>query len=155
MLDLPLTDVIMESRLVAFEKRMIDCVDKRAQSGPLWPGNRDRIETHGHRASDKMVLDKAPLQNARTHHYRFMDTGSFFMNSNRSQNAEIQQQEGIDALLSLEEVMNLLGIGRTLLYKQMSNGELPWVQIGSTRHIRRADLIDFIERNRKGGRRVA
>ena len=94
-------------------------------------------------------------QNARTHHYRFMGTGSFFMNSNKSQNAEIQQLEGIDALLSLEEVMNLLGIGRTLLYKQMSNGELPWVQIGSTRHIRRADLIDFIERNRKGGRRVA
>lgn len=63
--------------------------------------------------------------------------------------------EGIDALLPLDEAMRILGIGRTLLYKQMSNGELPWVQIGSTRHIRSADLIDFINRNRKGGWRVA
>jgi excisionase family DNA binding protein len=64
-------------------------------------------------------------------------------------------REDIDALLSLDEVMEILGIGRTLLYRQMNKGELPWVQIGSTRHISRGDLIAFIERNRKGGRRVA
>jgi len=65
------------------------------------------------------------------------------------------KREDVDALLSLGEVMEILGIGRTLLYKQMNRGELPWVQIGSTRHISRGDLIAFIERNRKGGRRVA
>jgi excisionase family DNA binding protein len=60
-----------------------------------------------------------------------------------------------DPLLSLDEAMLILGIGRTLLYKQMNRGELPWVQIGTTRHIRRSDLVEFIQRNRKGGWRVA
>ncbi len=58
-------------------------------------------------------------------------------------------------LLSLADAMRILGIGRTLLYGLMNRGELPWVQIGSTRHIRQEDLVAFIDRNRKGGRRVA
>lgn len=79
-------------------------------------------------------------------------TANFMELQNSSSNSA---RENIDALLSLDDAMHILGIGRTLLYKQMHRGELPWVQIGSTRHIRRADLVDFIERNRKGGRRVA
>jgi predicted DNA-binding transcriptional regulator AlpA len=51
--------------------------------------------------------------------------------------------------------MRILGIGRTLLYGLMNRGELPWVQIGTTRHIRQQDLVAFIDENRKGGRRVA
>lgn len=65
------------------------------------------------------------------------------------------ERQDVEILLSLEEAMQILGIGRTLLYKQMNRGELPWVQIGGTRHIRRADIVEFIERNRKGGWRVA
>lgn len=65
------------------------------------------------------------------------------------------KRESMDALLSLEEAMRILGIGRTLLYGLMGRGELPWIQIGSTRHISKADISDFIARNRKGGRRVA
>lgn len=73
----------------------------------------------------------------------------------RDNSIPCEDPEGIDVLLSLDEAMLVLGIGRTLLYKQMSRGNLPWVQIGSTRHISRRDLIAFIDRNRKGGRRVA
>ncbi|MGB8831162.1 MAG: helix-turn-helix domain-containing protein [Candidatus Sulfotelmatobacter sp.] len=58
-------------------------------------------------------------------------------------------------LLSLADAMKILGIGRTLLYGLMNRGELAWVQIGSTRHIRQEDLVELIERNRKGGSRVA
>jgi predicted DNA-binding transcriptional regulator AlpA len=87
-----------------------------------------------------------------------MSIRSHFMNPNSTNDAHSathDRRENIDVLLSLDETMRVLDIGRTLLYKQMSNGELPWVQIGSTRHIRKTDLIDFIDRNRKGGRRVA
>jgi predicted DNA-binding transcriptional regulator AlpA len=75
--------------------------------------------------------------------------------SQKVDGAARDKRESIDTLLSLEDVMEILGIGRTLLYKQMSCGNLPWVQIGSTRHISRNDLTEFINRNRKGGRRVA
>ncbi len=75
--------------------------------------------------------------------------------SHKVDSAVRDKLESIDTLLSLEDVMQILGIGRTLLYKQMSCGDLPWVQIGSTRHISRIDLTEFINRNRKGGRRVA
>jgi len=87
-----------------------------------------------------------------------MSIQSNFMNPNSTndpQSANPERRENIDVLLSLDEAMRVLDIGRTLLYKQMSNGELPWVQIGSTRHIRKGDLVEFIDRNRKGGRRVA
>ncbi len=58
-------------------------------------------------------------------------------------------------LLSLADAMRILGIRRTLLYGLMNRGELAWVQIGATRHIRQEDLVELIERNRKGGSRVA
>jgi excisionase family DNA binding protein len=128
-------------------------VNLSALSGPRRLDSRELDETHGYCASATIVLTKfaarcRPSMSIRSH---LMSPNS----TNDTRPATHDRRENIDILLSLEESMRVLDIGRTLLYKQMSNGELPWVQIGSTRHIRKSDLIEFIERNRKGGRRVA
>lgn len=131
---------------------ILDCATNCAQNGPLRLANRDLNGTHNYRGFGTIVFKNAPASSL-LREYRIA-----LMNLNRPRTADFSHREtheGLDILLSLDEAMDVLGIGRTLLYKQMSNGELPWVQIGSTRHIRRVDLIDFIERNRKGGRRVA
>ena len=67
----------------------------------------------------------------------------------------LNQDVSLGQLLSLEQARRTLGISRTLLYKQMDQGKLAWVQIGRTRHIRPQDLAAFIERNCKGGRSSA
>ncbi len=121
--------------------------------GPRRLDNRELNETHDYCGAATIESTKC------VPHFRLpIGIRSHFMNPNITNDAHPathKRREIIDVLLSLEEAMRVLDIGRTLLYKQMSNGELPWVQIGSTRHISQVDLIDFIERNRKGGRRVA
>jgi excisionase family DNA binding protein len=56
---------------------------------------------------------------------------------------------GGSQLLSLEEARARLGIGRTLLYAVLSNGQLPSVRIGERRLIAVRDLEAFIERRRE------
>lgn len=103
-------------------------------------------------------LETLTNQAASASNWSFEENSSMFGDSDAS--GEIRprfrvKQPEIEALLSLEEAMEILRIGRTLLYKLMDRGNLPWIQIGRTRQLRRADLIRFIEENRKGGGRVA
>lgn len=55
-----------------------------------------------------------------------------------------------DALLTVLEAAERLGVGRTLLYSLMEKGELPFVKVGRTRRLRPSDLDALIRRNTIG-----
>ena len=50
-----------------------------------------------------------------------------------------------DKLLTVQDVADILNIGRSTMYQLVQRGEIPSVQIGSTRRIRPVDLRNFIE----------
>lgn len=52
-------------------------------------------------------------------------------------------------LLRLNEAARALGVSTRKLYDLMSNGELPYIQVGGSRRIAIADIDEFIERNRR------
>jgi excisionase family DNA binding protein len=48
-------------------------------------------------------------------------------------------------LLSVQEVGELLGMGRSWVYQQIKSGEMPSVQLGGSVKIKREDLEEYIE----------
>ncbi len=52
-------------------------------------------------------------------------------------------------LLSVSEVGELLGMGRSWVYQQIKSGELPSVQLGGSVKVRREDLEEYIQSNRR------
>jgi excisionase family DNA binding protein len=42
------------------------------------------------------------------------------------------------------EIIERYGIGRTRLYTWLASGDLPSAKVGGTRHVRRADLEEFL-----------
>ena len=52
-------------------------------------------------------------------------------------------------LLSVQEVGELLGMGRSWVYNQIKSGELPSVQLGGSVKVKREDLEKYIEKRRR------
>jgi excisionase family DNA binding protein len=50
-------------------------------------------------------------------------------------------------LLSVREVGEVLGMGRSLVYQQIRSGELPSVQLGGNVKVRQKDLKEYVERH--------
>lgn len=55
--------------------------------------------------------------------------------------------DGYPPLLTVEDVQEVLQIGRTLAYQAMREGELPTVRIGRTVRVPRPALERYIERH--------
>ena len=60
---------------------------------------------------------------------------------------EKQSQDSNHRLLSVQEVSEQLGMGRSWVYNQIRSGELPSVQLGGTVKIKREDLEQYIQRH--------
>src|ERR687897_299746 len=58
-----------------------------------------------------------------------------------------QSRDGSHRLLSVQEVSEQLGMGRSWVYNQIRSGELPSVQLGGTVKIKREDLEQYIQRH--------
>ena len=58
-----------------------------------------------------------------------------------------QSRNGDARLLSVQEVSEQLGMGRSWVYNQIRSGELPSVQLGGTVKIKREDLEQYIQRH--------
>ena len=56
-----------------------------------------------------------------------------------------------DGLVSLEDAMAFLAIGRSTLYELMDQGKLPWAKIGRSRRIPRRALIQLAQLTLHGG----
>ena len=52
-------------------------------------------------------------------------------------------------LLSVSEVGELLGMGRSWVYNQIKSGEMPSVQLGGSVKVRREDLEEYIQNPRR------
>jgi excisionase family DNA binding protein len=55
-------------------------------------------------------------------------------------------------LLSVQEVSDLLGIGRSWVYQQIRSGEMPSVHLGGSVKVKREDLEQYIEKHRRSER---
>src|SRR5215208_5929159 len=65
------------------------------------------------------------------------------------QGFEQQSLDGSHRLLSVQEVSEQLGMGRSWVYNQIKSGELPSVQLGGTVKIKREDLEGYIQRQHR------
>ena len=65
------------------------------------------------------------------------------------QGFEKQSPDGSHRLLSVQEVSEQLGMGRSWVYNQIKSGELPSVQLGGTVKIKREDLEGYIQRQHR------
>src|ERR671932_887420 len=50
-------------------------------------------------------------------------------------------------LLSIQEVSEVLGMGRSWVYQQIRSGQIPSVQLGGSIKVRREDLQEYIHKN--------
>ena len=62
---------------------------------------------------------------------------------------EMQSRDGSHRLLSVQEVSEQLGMGRSWVYNQIRSGELPSVQLGGTVKIKREDLEQYIQKHHR------
>jgi excisionase family DNA binding protein len=62
---------------------------------------------------------------------------------------QVQQQGGPQrSLLSIAEVCQELGMGKSWVYKRIQSGEIPSVKLGHNIKVRREDLESYLERQR-------
>ena len=58
------------------------------------------------------------------------------------------RQENEQEFISLNELQEILGIGRTKAYDLVTSGDLPAIRIGRIIRINKQDLTDWIEHQR-------
>ena len=56
-----------------------------------------------------------------------------------------KETEQTEYLMSVGELAQFLGLGRTYTYRLLSEGEIPSVRIGRLRKVRRTDAERFVE----------
>ena len=56
-----------------------------------------------------------------------------------------------DGLLSVEEAMAFLSVGRTTVYELMDKGFLPYAKIGRSRRVPRRAVVELAAANLHGG----
>ena len=52
-------------------------------------------------------------------------------------------------LLSIQQVGEVLGMGRSWVYQQIRSGQMPSVQLGGSIKVRREDLQEYIQKHRR------
>jgi excisionase family DNA binding protein len=55
-----------------------------------------------------------------------------------------QEEDGSLDLLSLKEVSQKLGMGKSWVYQRIRNGEIPSVKLGNNIKVRRKDLQEYV-----------
>ena len=65
--------------------------------------------------------------------------------------AELEGRNGQNGqeLLSIQDLCRELGMGRSWVYKRVRSGEIPHLQLGHTIKVRRKDLEEYLESQRR------
>ena len=58
-----------------------------------------------------------------------------------------QERQGLD-LLSMSELCQELGMGKSWVYRRLRSGEIPSVKLGRSIKVKRADLEEYLEKHR-------
>ncbi len=58
-----------------------------------------------------------------------------------------QQKQGL-GLLSIPELRQELGMGRSWIYRRLRSGEIPSVKLGRSIKVKREDLEEYLEKHR-------
>jgi excisionase family DNA binding protein len=61
--------------------------------------------------------------------------------------ARPQERRGLD-LLSIPELCQELGMGKSWVYRRLRSGEIPSVKLGRTIKVKREDLEEYLEKHR-------
>ena len=56
-------------------------------------------------------------------------------------------------LLPVKQAATALGIGTSMLYQLLNQGDIDWVAVGSRKYVNREDLLAFIRKNTHNGYR--
>lgn len=57
-------------------------------------------------------------------------------------------------VMTVQQVRKALGVGRTAIYRLLENHEIDCFMIGNAYKIPKTCLIEFVQRNSKGGTKV-
>ena len=60
---------------------------------------------------------------------------------------ETQERKGLD-LLSIPELCQELGMGKSWVYRRLRSGEIPSVKLGRSIKVKRVDLEEYLENHR-------
>jgi excisionase family DNA binding protein len=60
-----------------------------------------------------------------------------------------QPQEDGHQLLTVQQVCQLLGVGRSWVYQRINSGQIPSVQLGGNLRVKREDLDEYIQKHRR------
>ena len=58
-----------------------------------------------------------------------------------------QEGKGVD-LLSIPELCQVLGMGKSWVYRRLRSGEIPSVKLGRSIKVKREDLEEYLEKHR-------
>ena len=58
-----------------------------------------------------------------------------------------QERQGL-GLLSMPELVQELGMGKSWVYRRLRSGEIPSVKLGRSIKVKRADLEEYLEKQR-------
>ncbi len=90
-------------------------------------------------------------QALRTQREAFEDLESALLEFEESVNLEPQerpqQRQGLD-LLSIPELCQELGMGKSWVYRRLHSGEIPSVKLGRSIKVKREDLEEYLESRR-------
>ena len=73
---------------------------------------------------------------------------------NTTEATQIDLFEDYPDVMTVQQVRKALGIGRTAVYRLLESHEIHCFMIGNAYKIPKISLIEFIQRNSKGGRKV-
>ena len=67
---------------------------------------------------------------------------------------QIELFEEYPDVMTVQQVRKALGIGRTAVYRLLENHEIDCFMIGNAYKVPKTCLLEFIQRNSKGGTKV-
>lgn len=71
-----------------------------------------------------------------------------------NESTQIELFEEYPDVMTVQQVRKALGIGRTAVYRLIENHEIDCFMIGNAYKIPKTRLIEFVQRNSKGGAKV-
>ena len=90
-------------------------------------------------------------QALRTHHEALEELESTLLEFEESIDGEYrerpQERQGLD-LLSIPELCQELGMGKSWVYRRLRSGEIPSVKLGRSIKVKREDLEEYLEEHR-------